>query len=919
MTDSSTGPFNVYASIFVPRWLRDINDLPPQGPQGSRLSTDEFVIDYKKYASTFAGSLFLSNQIGDHGPRHSSAVFKRKGTEVAALYKKALEDMLRDEFDALRSKQKEFDLYKIPIEVQIGKDAMSATIHVPGLAEGTPLIRLGDRVSLRQLCLNPAGLPLTYEQSFANGQNYFYNFPVPGWKGFEICATVIAIRKGPELIDLQFRGQIDPPPKGSAFPIFNVLFPARDDWPGALFKALHNIGNILEAPQMSSPINGKSRSLSATAVADQLLFQPESFPSLSDSLKPNSKSKKPRPVEALPKHNHSSSKLEPEQTYLLSERLQQKTGISRSWMEKSLFPIPFDGAVQRTLNPGKFDMNLQDKLLNHEQLKAVDSIRRRDYGDVPFLISGPPGTGKTKTLVETAMQLITKRTSTSHILISAPSDPASDTLVHRLKKYLAPSELFRLNSPSRTFAEVPQELLPYCYSYKNQFDLPSFDKLMSFKIIVLTCRDADMLVQAGVTNSNLYNIEHMLLSTLHPQLEIASPQSLHWGALMIDEAGQAIEPEALIPLSVIAPPPGASNVQNPQFIMAGDHKQLGPRTASKSKEIEMSLFERLLEHPLYRDHPLARQRVGRKTSPLVLTKEMLPMIRPPFSNLIRNYRSHPAILAIPNALFYHDTLLTEAVDPDSMLSWDGWSGRNWPVLFSCNAHNDEIEEDGGGWYNVGEVEKARRFALHLVSSGLIQHEDICVMAPFQAEVKHLRKAFRSCGLGRINIGPVEAFQGLESRFVILCTTRSRDRFLEQDKARGKGIIDEPKRFNVALTRAKQGLIVIGNPQLLTKDPHWSAFLAFCKRNGLWENTEKMPIDATNPTHDWWKFWHAKELDTRDVQNMPALERALRYREDTKHGNQFGAVAMYDDEMWVRELMDALPEDGDYEEDEEDED
>jgi hypothetical protein len=109
------------------------------------------------------------------------------------------------------------------------------------------------------------------------------------------------------------------------------------------------------------------------------------------------------------------------------------------------------------------------------------------------------------------------------------------------------------------------------------------------------------------------------------------------------------------------------------------------------------------------------------------------------------------------------------------------------------------------------------------------------------------------------------------------------------------------------------MIVIGNPQLLAQDPPWAAFLAFCRRNGLWENTETQPPEATSPTHDWWKFWHARELDTRDVPDMPALEKSLRYTEDTKDGNQFGAVAMYDDEMWVRELMEALPEDEDYEE------
>ena len=84
---------------------------------------------------------------------------------------------------------------------------------------------------------------------------------------------------------------------------------------------------------------------------------------------------------------------------------------------------------------------------------------------------------------------------------------------------------------------------------------------------------------------------------------------------------------------------------------------------------------------------------------------------------------------------------------------------------------------------------------------------------------------------------VKAFQGLESRLVILCTTRTRDRFLEQDVRRGLGVIHQPQKFNVALTRAKEGLIVIGNSAVLAKDKNWAAFLAFCHRNGLWEGDD----------------------------------------------------------------------------------
>lgn len=97
----------------------------------------------------------------------------------------------------------------------------------------------------------------------------------------------------------------------------------------------------------------------------------------------------------------------------------------------------------------------------------------------------------------------------------------------------------------------------------------------------------------------------------------------------------------------------------------------------------------------------------------------------------------------------------------------------------------------------------------------------------------------------MNIGPLEAFQGLEARFLIICTTRTRsnEKFIQRDQEMGLGIIGEKRRFNVALTRAKEGLVVIGNPEVLLrqgKDESWRAFLGFCARNGCWQQHKKTP-------------------------------------------------------------------------------
>lgn len=97
---------------------------------------------------------------------------------------------------------------------------------------------------------------------------------------------------------------------------------------------------------------------------------------------------------------------------------------TRRWLHSMLFPESTDSIVQNTLSKGTFDLSWYDQSLNFEQKRAVQAIVNNDYGILPYLISGPPGTGKTKTLVEAAMQLICveRRISiTPHILLCAPS------------------------------------------------------------------------------------------------------------------------------------------------------------------------------------------------------------------------------------------------------------------------------------------------------------------------------------------------------------------------------------------------------------------------------------------------------------------------------------------------------------------
>ncbi|KAI1498916.1 P-loop containing nucleoside triphosphate hydrolase protein [Biscogniauxia marginata] len=825
--DIEEAAFNVYAPSFVPERIRVINNL--SGPHIDTPSQRR--IDYGTYVQGSIGWNFLPT------PPHSQTPPVDFSADAASpshkSYEAFFQSHIKTELKSQQAENESYSLYEKDVELINPVNGTWATciFHVAGLRENTPYIEEDDVIELRQLLYDRPG-PL--------------NQP-PGWSGMVFNGRVVNIRRADEQVELCVNGlesrhiirepsDVKPRtdhPGGSGYQVtlkFNIRFPVPIE---RYLPMQHALSNIQRSLNKITIAKGEDPTLDGQVGIGSQTHHSDSF----------------------------------------------------NWVHSMLFPTDTDCEMQNQLNSGNFSHPFFDKKVNWEQKKAVESICLRDYGTLPFLISGPPGTGKTKTLIETALQLVKYDTATRHILVCAPSDPAADILADRLRPYFKITELLRLNRQSRTFAEVPSTLLPFCYVVGNVFSIPPFQQLMAYRIVVTTCRDASILLWARMTNTDLSSSLYNLHAAIHPYSPPKEIQ-LHWTALLIDEAAQAIEPDALIPLSIVAPPHEQIPIAtSPLVVMAGDQYQLGPRTSLPSSPLKNSLFSRLFSRPVYADHPLARGNEGRQPPPL--TRSMLPIYRPAFSNLIRNYRSHPAILAVPSNLFYADTLVPEARDVHRVLTWSEWKGKKWPVLFHNNASRDELEREGGGWYNDGEARIACDYAASIVESGLVEPKEVCIMSPFKAQVQQIRKLIRGMGkdgLWGVNIGPTEAFQGLEKGVVILCTTRSKQRFVEKDRELAWGIIGMPNTMNVAITRAKYGLIVIGKEELLRGDPNWRAFVSFCERNGL--------VDGTRD--------NGARLDADDVQETTRLEKTLLAKERSLE-EQVAARALRgveaEDEMW----------------------
>ncbi|KAF9969704.1 hypothetical protein BGZ73_007807 [Actinomortierella ambigua] len=417
----------------------------------------------------------------------------------------------------------------------------------------------------------------------------------------------------------------------------------------------------------------------------------------------------------------------------------------------------------------------------------------------------------------------------------------------RLIPYLKPAYLFRLNDATRTFAEVPDAIMLYCFG-SSYFELPPLEDLLKFRVVVCTCMDATMLISGGASNISIREYY-----SGRPETAKKPEDRSHWTHLFIDEAGQAIEPETDIPLLCIMD----EAITAAQVILCGDHQQLGPKTYLP--ELQYSYLERLMTTvPLYRDHPQSRNLLANKASSALPaaaqqrqqakrnSRDVLQLAStiPCFTNLVQNYRSHPKMLMMPSHLFYNDTLVASAdtAQTHALLGHDILPNPDCPIVFIGVKGVDRSSlTEAISWRNDEEAEmvlQAIERLLHRApddnyTGPRVSEADIGVIAPFREQVKAIRQVLRMNKLSSVNVGTVEDYQGQEHRVMLISTTRSRAKYLDQDVRQGLGLVHFRKRINVALTRAKAMLIIVGNPELLILDDHWNEYLHFCIRNAAY--------------------------------------------------------------------------------------
>ena len=255
-----------------------------------------------------------------------------------------------------------------------------------------------------------------------------------------------------------------------------------------------------------------------------------------------------------------------------------------------------------------FNRNIEG---NPQQLSAVKHILASSSGSCPYLVFGPPGTGKTVTLVEAIKQLVRVDAGRNvHILASAPSNTAADLITERLLQHVNKREILRVHATSRVVSNISSRVLEVSNVMGERIFYPKLEELLKYKVIVTTLVTAGRLVTAKIPSD-------------------------HFSHVVLDETGQATEPEAAVALSGLLG--SAANL-----VMAGDPKQLGPviRSVIAGKHgLNISLLERLMETvKMY-----GRDVTGHYDSRCI-------------TKLLKNFRSHPNLLTVPKQLFYNNEL-----------------------------------------------------------------------------------------------------------------------------------------------------------------------------------------------------------------------------------------------------------------------
>ncbi|XP_022227562.2 putative helicase mov-10-B.1 [Drosophila obscura] len=446
---------------------------------------------------------------------------------------------------------------------------------------------------------------------------------------------------------------------------------------------------------------------------------------------------------------------------------------------------------------------------NKEQFEAVQRIVAGPSFRAPFIVFGPPGTGKTTTIVEAILQVRLKQ-SQSRILVTAGSNSACDTIAMKLCESISANprliyhyqleknkSLIRIYSRSifrKGLKSVDPLLLNNSNCAGNVFKHLRGRNVIQYTITVATLVTVGRLAHSGFGDFFTH--------------------------IFIDEAGSTTEPETLMGIV------GVKQNSDCHVILSGDHKQLGAVIKSSraaSLGLTHSLMERLLASDCYK------------------LDENGNYDRTLQARLRRNYRSHPQIVRLFNELYYGGELIAQApaAEVNQAAEWDVLPNGQFPIIFQATHGVTEREQHTTSSFNSLEAQVLCWYIRRLLENGLgpnieVKQEDIGVVAPYTSQGNLICRELERQGLGCVEVGSVENYQGREKLIIIATLVRSFSYM---------GFMSNPRRINVLISRPKALLILIGNPVTLRHNPDFKFIIDECIKHQTYLYKKKNSLNS----------------------------------------------------------------------------
>ncbi|CAB1354249.1 unnamed protein product, partial [Coregonus sp. 'balchen'] len=488
--------------------------------------------------------------------------------------------------------------------------------------------------------------------------------------------------------------------------------------------------------------------------------------------------------------------------------------------------------------------------LNMSQIDALEKALNNNF----TIIQGPPGTGKTVLGVYIVYWFLVLNSKTPKIfenpkdkdkkevvLYCGPSNKSVDCLVKfgdklkplrvysrqmEIAEYPYPGSVLQLSPRSLRQERSKAELRDITLHHRiREEQNPHSTAIKEFDHRIKLARESkgkelteeEVEDYKGLLNkARVYELQRhdVILCTCTTASTPNLTKTVSARQILIDECAMATEPQALIPLVCNKPE---------KIVLLGDHKQLRPIVKNqllRKLGMSKSLFERYFER---RSHTVM---------------------------LDTQYRMHEDICKFPSEEYYEGKLKTVVKPSNSVLQADR---RQTHIVFG-NVSGEEVSlvvstEKGN------ENSKANReerdivvwLANRLVKESKIKQQNIAILSPYNAQVSEIKKKLDELKMDKITVSTITKSQGSEWCYVILSTVRSlpsKEIEIEPDRAwRSKhvGFVGDPNQINVGITRAKEGLCIIGNQELLSRSGAWRQLLKHYRARNFVTEADKISV------------------------------------------------------------------------------